>query len=137
MVESFFPDVVCMDDVAAVTEEHVLEWRMKFANVGLVLLAAGPPCQGVSGLNADRKGALRDERSSLFQHVPRVEELLRRYFTWCPVRRLVENVASMDDKDCQTMSDAFGTSPWTIDAGGVSLARRPRLCWCSWEPMTG
>ena len=136
VVESFFPDVVCINDVAAVTEEHVMEWRMRFANVGLVLLGAGPPCQGVSGLNTDRKGALRDERSSLFQHVPRIEEMVRQQFTWCPVHRLVENVASMDAADCQVMSAAFGTSPWAIDAGGLSLARRPRLYWCSWEPMS-
>ena len=135
VVESFFPDVVCVKDVAEVTEERVLEWRMRFANVGLVLLGAGPPCQGVSGLNSDRKGALRDERSSLFQHIPRVEALLKAYFRWCPVHRLVENVASMDAQDCMAMSEAYGEAPWSIDAGGVSLARRPRLYWCTWEPL--
>lgn len=43
VVESFFPDVVCVRDVADVTEERVLEWRLRFANVGMVLLGAGPP----------------------------------------------------------------------------------------------
>ena len=100
VVESFFPDVVCVGDVASITEEDVLQWRMRFANVGLVLLGAGPPCQGVSGLNSDRKGALRDERSCLFQHVSRVEAMLKAHFKWCPVHRLVENVASMDANDC-------------------------------------
>ena len=135
VVESFFPEVVCVGDVTLVTSEMVLGWRLRFANVGLVLLGAGPPCQGVSGLNSDRKGALRDERSCLFQHVPRVETLLREHFKWCPVHRLIENVASMDAKDCQTMSTAYDTKPWHIDAGGLSLARRPRLYWCSWEPL--
>lgn len=46
VVEPFFPDVVSVGDVASVTDEHVLEWRMRFASVGLVLLGAGPPCQG-------------------------------------------------------------------------------------------
>lgn len=31
------------------------------------------------------------------------------------------------------MSEAFGNFPWVIDAGGVSLARRPRLYWTEWE----
>ena len=136
VVESYFPDVVCVKDVAEVTDERALEWRMRFANVGLVLLGAGPPCQGVSGLNSDRKGALKDERSCLFHHIPRVEALLKHHFKWCPVHRLVENVASMDAHDCQTMSRAYETTPWNIDAGGVSLARRPRLYWCSWEPLS-
>ena len=135
VVESFFPEVVCVGDVALVTSEMVLGWRLRFANVGLVLLGAGPPCQGVSGLNSDRKGALRDERSCLFQHVPRVETLLREHFKWRPVHRLIENVASMDANDCQTISTAYDTMPWHIDAGGLSLARRPRLYWCSWEPL--
>ena len=136
VVESFFPDVVCVGDVARVTSEDVLQWRLRFANVGLVLLGAGPPCQGVSGLNSDRKGALKDERSCLFQHVPRIETLLREHFKWCPVHRLVENVASMDASDCRTMSAAYDTMPWSIDAGGLTLARRPRLYWCSWEPLS-
>ena len=133
VVESYFPDVICIDDVATITEEHVIGWRLRFASVGLVLLGAGPPCQGVSGLNVDRKGALRDLRSCLFQHVPRVEALLRKQFSWCPIHRLVENVASMDAHDCETMSLAYETAPWLIDAGKVSLARRPRLYWCSWD----
>ena len=135
VVESFFPEVVCVGDVASVTNEVVLGWRLRFANVGLVLLGAGPPCQGVSGLNSDRKGALRDERSCLFQHVPRIESLLREHFKWCPVHKLIENVASMDANDCRTMSGAYDTLPWSVDAGGLTLARRPRLHWCSWDPL--
>ena len=54
-----------------IDEDMVKRWSLRFSNVGLVLLGAGPPCQGVSGLNADRRGALRDLRSCLFQHVPR------------------------------------------------------------------
>ena len=39
-----------------VAEEMVRSWAGKFSQVGLVVLGAGPPCQGVSGLNASRKG---------------------------------------------------------------------------------
>ena len=78
---------------------------------------------------------MRDERSSLFQRIPKVEALLKQHFKWCPVHRLVENVASMDAQDCQAMSLAYETAPWSIDTGGISLARRPRLYWRSWEPL--
>ena len=84
VVESFFPDVIRIQDVAQVSLEMVAEWSMKFASVSLVILGAGPPCQGVSGLNADRKGAMRDARSCLFQEVPRIEALVKRVFRWCP-----------------------------------------------------
>ena len=48
-------------------------------NVELVneVLGAGPPYQGVSGLNFDKRGALRDSRSCLFAHVLRIRDLLR------------------------------------------------------------
>ena len=45
----------------------------------------------------------------------------------------MENVASMDYNDCALMNEAYNEDPWYIDAGGVSLARRPRLYWVSWE----
>jgi hypothetical protein len=31
------------------------------------------------------------------------------------------------------MNEAYEEEPWFIDAAGVSLARRPRLYWISWE----
>lgn len=129
VVESFFPEVVRVQDVAHVNLEMVAEWSMRFASVSLVVLGAGPPCQGVSGLNADRKGAMRDARSCLFQQVPRIEEMVRRVFRWCPVYRLIENVASMDKEDRAAMHAAYRVEPWLVDAGGITLARRPRLYW--------
>ena len=80
VAESYFPDTLFVEDVELIDEDMVKQWSLRFSNVGLVLLGAGPPCQGVSGLNADRRGALRDLRSCLFQHVPRVYGLCKRFF---------------------------------------------------------
>ena len=135
VLEANFPDSECVEDIEMVTEDLVKTWALKFSMVGLVILGSGPPCQGVSGLNSDRKGALRDLRSRLFQHVPRVEGLCRKCFPWAQVHSLTENVASMDGSDCQVMNDSFNSQPWFIDADGISLAHRPRLYWVSWELM--
>ena len=75
VVEYHFPGSLLLNDVAQINEEDVRGWSLKFGQVDMVLLGAGPPCQGVSGLNAGRKGALLDERSSLFIHVGRVKGL--------------------------------------------------------------
>ena len=122
-----------MEDVTAVTEDDVRGWSLRFGQVDLVLLGGGPPCQGVSGLNASRRGALLDERSCLFVHVSRIRDLLKKHFRWCPVHVMMESVASMDDSDKQHMSDSFGDSPWLIDAGSMTWCRRPRLYWVSWD----
>lgn len=66
VVESCFPEVSHVEDVASIEEGDVSEWALRYPGVVAVLLGAGPPCQGVSGLNVDRREALRDARSCLF-----------------------------------------------------------------------
>ena len=129
VLESQFPQCVEVADVTTVTAAMVKDWAAKFSQVAVVVIGAGPPCQGVSGLNADRKGALRDHRSSLFLHVPRVRQLVKEGFPWAQVRCLMESVASMDKSDRKVMSQAIGCCPWSVDAASFSLARRPRLYW--------
>ena len=105
----------------------------EFSQASLVLIGGGPPCQGVSGLNSQRKGALRDERSSLFPHVRRIGNLVQRHFPWCQVHCIMESVASMDAQDRDIMSADFGDSPWYCDAGTLTWTSRPRLYWITWE----
>jgi site-specific DNA-cytosine methylase len=112
-------------------------WSCLFTPVGLVVLGAGPPCQGVSGLNCDRKGALRDHRSNLYVHVRRVRQLVAEAFPWAQVHCLMESVQSIDSSDRALMSQDFGEQPCPIDALGVSLARRPRLYWITWQLQSG
>ena len=137
VVEANFPDCILVNDVNEVDMIKVKSWALKFTGAALVLVGAGPPCQGVSGLNCDRKGALRDCRSKLFQHVPRIVDLFKVCFPWAQVHSLTENVASMDSEDCDTMNKEFELLPWFIDAHLMSLAHRPRLYWISWELREG
>ena len=77
VVEAHYPGVLCVQDVALVDEEMVHSWSLKFSQCTLIIIGGGPPCQGVSGLNSDRRGALKDARSCLFVHVSRIRELPR------------------------------------------------------------
>lgn len=85
VVESHYPGVITVLDVEQVDAAMVRQWSLMFSQAELVILGGGPPCQGVSGLNADRKGALVDPRSCLFKHMNRVRGLLQQSFSWCPV----------------------------------------------------
>ena len=133
VVESHFPNVEVVTDINLVDSDLVKRWSLSYSQATLVIQGAGPPCQGVSGLNFDRKGALKDERSCLFTHGKRIKELLKTHFPWCQVHSLMESVASMDPTDCDTMSDSFGDLPWSCDSGEVSWCSRPRLYWMTWE----
>lgn len=137
VVESQFPGTICIDRVEEVTAAVVHGWTARFSQCDLILIGAGPPCQGVSGLNADRKGALKDMRSNLFLHVPRIRDLVKQHFTWCPVHWLMESVASMDKSDRDVMSEKVGTDPVKCDAGCILWCHRPRLYWFSWNIEMG
>ena len=103
VVESHFPGVEVLTDVQDVTLEVI------------------------------KQRALKDERSSLFSEVPRIRELCKQAFAWCPVYSLMESVASMDATDRKTMSAGFGAEPVLCDAADASWCHRPRLYWCDWE----
>ena len=133
VVETHFPGSIVVTNVEEVTEEVVQQWSARFSQCSVVVLGAGPPCQGVSGLNCDRQGALRDARSSLFSHVPRVRELLKRHFVWSPVYTIMESVASMDQSDRDIMSEGIGCRPLACNAGSLTWCNRPRLYWVDWE----
>ena len=133
VVEASFPGTRHVSSVEGVTAEEVQTWACTYTSVGVVLLGAGPPCQGVSGLNADRKGSQRDLRSALYKEIPRVRDLVHQFFPWAQVHLFVESVASIDSQDRALMSRDLGLIPYRVDAAGVSLARRPRLYWLTWE----
>lgn len=52
VVSSHFPETRHYDDVAMVGDEEVGGWSRDFSQAALVLIGAGPPCQGVSGLKS-------------------------------------------------------------------------------------
>eukprot|EP00435_Cladocopium_sp_Y103_P068601 s30_g31.t2 len=133
IVEAHYPDTVFHDDVTTVSRELVQSWALRFSSAAVVLVGAGPPCQGVSGLNCDRRGALKDHRSKLFQEVPRVTQLVRECFPWAQVHQLMESVSSMGENDRRVMSEAVEMEPWCIDSLGLTLCRRSRLYWITWE----
>lgn len=137
VVEAHFPGVECVTTVQEVNEDMVKSWACRYSQCSLVLIGAGPPCQGVSGLNPDRKGALKDERSCLFSEVPRIQHLVRMAFPWCPVHTLMESVGSMDSTDRSIMSAGFGDEPLLCDAGTLTWCHRPRLYWLTWEVDPG
>ena len=137
VVESHYPGVETVNAVQEVNEALVRQWACRYSQVAMVLVGAGPPCQGVSGLNFDRKGAMKDERSCLFKEVPRIRDLLKHAFRWCPAHVLMESVSSMDAVDRDTMSTGYGGAPLLCDAGSMTWCHRPRLYWISWEVEPG
>jgi DNA (cytosine-5)-methyltransferase 3A len=86
------------------------------------LLIGGSPCQDLSIAKKDRKG-LEGERSGLFwQYIRIMNEVKPKYF-------ILENVASMPQKDKDIISGIMGCEPIMFNASLVSAQSRKRLFW--------
>ena len=133
VLDSFFPSALHVEHVEQVSRAMVKEWATLFSRTSMVLVGGGPPCQGVSQLNALRLGAVEDSRSNLVVHFPRIVSLVKECFPWAQVYTLCESVFSMSGKDREFYTRTLNVLPYMLDAGDVSLARRERLYWFDWE----
>jgi DNA (cytosine-5)-methyltransferase 3A len=96
------------------------------------LLIGGSPCQDLSNYKYDRgdvKG-LEGSKSNLFYHFVRaLRECKPKYF-------LLENVASMEQKWADVISQELGVQPIKINSSLVCAAERKRLYWTNIPGVT-
>lgn len=99
---------------------------------GFDLLIGGSPCQDLSNYKYDRgdvKG-LEGSKSNLFYHFVRaLKECKPKYF-------LLENVASMEQKWADVISEELGVQPIMINSALVCGAERKRLYWTNIPDVT-
>lgn len=99
---------------------------------GFDILIGGSPCQDLSNYKhykSDVTG-LAGEKSSLFYHFVRAKhESKPKYF-------LLENVASMDQKWADVISEDLGVSPILINSANMSAQERKRLYWTNIPGVT-
>ena len=109
VVEHLFPGAIHRPDIVKVEDSDVESCALMFGQVEMVMLGAGQPCQGVSGVASQRKGARGEEGFSLFTRVKRLQALVQRNFPWAQVQTLKKRVASMGKVDKIIIS--FGETP--------------------------
>lgn len=99
---------------------------------GFDLLIGGSPCQDLSNYKYDRgdvKG-LEGDKSNLFYHFVRaLRECKPKYF-------LLENVASMEQKWADVITEELGVEPIMINSDLVSAQLRKRLYWTNIPGIT-
>jgi DNA (cytosine-5)-methyltransferase 3A len=115
-----YPDIKRLGDVKSIKTENY---------IGIDLLCGGSPCQDLSIANKDRKG-LDGDRSGLFwTYLKILRETKPKWF-------ILENVASMPQKDRDIITKEMGVQPVMIDAALVSAQSRKRLFWTN-IPVSG
>ena len=114
------PDIIQVGDVRKVNGSD-------YDNISL--MAFGSPCQSLSSLKRARTG-LDSEDSGLFYEALRIlNEVNPKFF-------IMENVASMPDKDKNIISNLLGVEPIRINSALVGPALRDRLYWTNIPNVT-
>ena len=111
-----YPDNIKLGDVTKVDGNQFKD---------IDLLIGGSPCQDLSNYKYDRGEVtgLNGEKSGLFYHYVRIlKEVKPKYF-------LLENVASMEDKWKDLISEILGVQPIMINSSLVCAAERKRYYW--------
>lgn len=94
------------------------------------LLIGGSPCQDLSGYKRGYGEGLKGTKSNLFYHYVRLlKEVKPTYF-------LLENVASMEDKWKDIISEELGVEPIMINSSLVCAAERKRYYWSNIPNIT-
>jgi DNA (cytosine-5)-methyltransferase 3A len=89
---------------------------------GVDLLVGGSPCTDLSIAKKEREG-LKGDRSKLFYEYVRIWKETK------PTWFILENVASMSEKDKEIITSILGVEPIMINAALVSAQSRKRLFW--------
>ena len=125
-----WPDVDEWGDIAGVSDERILALRSAAPRATRGLVGGGFPCQGLSSLNASRKG-LADPRSGLLHVLLDFVQRLRKLLPAIQWDFLYENVDSAPQNEIEEVSRLIGAEPYFLDAGQICSMRRPRLYWLS------
>lgn len=121
-----YPDTIQLGDITKITNEQL-------DNLGKIdIVIGGSPCQDLSNYKYDRGEVtgLNGEKSGLFYDYMRILKYIEpRYF-------LLENVASMEQRWKDLMSEIIGVQPIMINSALVCAAERKRLYWTNIPNVT-
>lgn len=114
-----YPNAINLGDV---NNYEMWEFIDGFSWDRIDLLIGGSPCQDLSIAKQNREG-LEGKRSGLFWvYVEILKKARPKYF-------LLENVASMHDRDRDMISNILGVEPIMINSALVSAQQRKRYYW--------
>ena len=111
-----FPDITQLGDICNINASELPH---------IDLIIGGSPCTNLSAAG-DRTGLDGSESKLFYEFIRLLEEVKPTHF-------ILENVASMTDRNKDLMSNIIGTEPIMIDAGRVSAQIRRRYFWCNFR----
>ena len=131
-----WPGVELVLDVLHVDSDMVRKWSLKYTTIEEIHLWAGFPCVDLSAVKYRREN-LEGKGSRLYWEIGRIRSLLQTHFgDTVVIKKVLENVASMDESAALQISEEEGVRPYLVDPVHATPMRRPRYCWTS-EKLEG
>lgn len=131
-----WPGVEIVLDVRKVDAKLVKQWSLKYTSIEEIHTWAGFPCVDLSAVKFGREN-LQGKSSKLYWEIDRIVSLLREHFgDTVTIKKVLENVASMDMSAALEISEHEGAKPFLVDPVQAVPMRRPRYCWTS-ETLDG
>lgn len=121
-----YPNIIQLGDITKITEDDL----DKLGEIDMII--GGSPCQDLSNYKYDRGevSGLDGAKSGLFYDYIRILKYIKpKYF-------LLENVASMEDKWKNLMSEIIGVEPIMINSSLLCAAERKRYYWTNIPNVT-
>lgn len=118
-----YPDTIQLGDITQLSEKQLDELD------GIDIVIGGSPCQDLSNYKYDRGEVtgLNGNKSGLFYHYVRIIKYVK------PKLFLLENVASMETKWKDMISEILGVQPVMINSSLIGAAERKRYYWMNWN----
>lgn len=108
-----WPGVELVLDVLRVDRNLVRSWSLKYTTIEEIHVWAGFPCVDLSAVKFLREN-LKGKSSRLYWEIDRIIDLLREQFgDTVTIKKVLENVASMDMSAALEISEHEGTRPYT------------------------
>ena len=124
-----WPGTIFVQDVRSIDRALVRQWSLAFLQVQEVHVWAGFLCKDLTSAKHGRLN-LAGSQSSLYWEIPRVCKLVEDEFGKnVVVKKVLENVASMDRSAAEEISQDFGAIPYRLDCSQAVPMRRPRFAW--------
>lgn len=112
-----YPNTIQIGDMTKLTKNDLDKFK------GINLLLSGTPCKSLSITNTKEHKKGLNGSSKLFYDFVKIKSYIKpKYF-------LFENVASMNDKDKNIITELLGVEPILINSNLVSAQDRERLYW--------
>ena len=127
-----WPNAVFWQDIRTLTRSVLEEKLLLMDDFEEVDVWAGFPCVDLSSARANRQN-LAGESSSLVYEAVRVIKDLKALFPKVRIRKVIENVASMDVEVRDELSELLECKPIRVDPSRQIPMARPRLCWTDVE----